>query len=502
MVPVDYKYKTTPYDHQREVFELTRDREYYGLFWEQGTGKTKPIIDTAAWLYEKGAIDTLLVIAPNGVHRNWTVKEIQAHLPDRVMRHTTAFTYHSSKARTKRAKKEAADSLAAKGLLIVAMSYDSITTEAGKDYAKQVLKTRKCLYVLDESTRIQNVKSKRAKVILASGLHAPYRRILTGTPVASGPFAIYSQFRFLSPSYWKTKRLGSYTMFKNYFARWREGRQADSGRVFPILVNYQYLDELQNIIKNDSSRVLKKDVLDLPPKVYGKLFFEMSPKQKKLYEALKKNYIAEMENGSIVTGAMALTRMLRLQQITCGYVAVDEPSGAYVDDVEEFTTKLVEIESAKKNPRLRLLLDAVEDLPHKAIIWARFSKDIDMICAALGDTAVRFDGACGVDERAHALESFQDGLHGDAKFLVANAQAAGTGLTLTAAKTVIYYNNSFKLEERLQSEDRAHRIGQDQKVQYLDIVAEDTMDEYIIDALKDKLDLSDQITGDKLREWL
>jgi SNF2 family DNA or RNA helicase len=185
-----------------------------------------------------------------------------------------------------------------------------------------------------------------------------------------------------------------------------------------------------------------------------------------------------------VTAPMAMVRLLRLQQITCGFVPTDD------DELEEFEGK---------NPRLDLLEEICDGLGHSAIIWARFRRDIDLIMQRLGDRAVRYDGSTSDDDRAKAKERFQAG---EVQFFVGNPAAAGTGLTLHKAKTVIYASNSFKLTDRLQSEDRAHRIGQDNQVVYIDLIAPGTVDEHIVRALRDKRDIAGILTGDQLKEWM
>ena len=493
-----YEFKTKPFDHQLRVFNETKDTPWFAIFWEQGTGKSKLTLDTAGHLFDKGEIDCLFVVAPNGVHRNWTSEEIGNHWNDDLLAQVQTFTYHASKAKTQKHAKAAEDVLKHKGLAVIAMSYDALITKAGKPFAKQVLTKRRCLYVLDESARIKNPKARRTKTILASAKYAQYKRILTGTPVANGPFDVYAQMKFLEADYWKPRGLGNYTMFKNYFGIWFP--MEVNGRTFPKLSEYQNLEFLKQMIDPNSSRVLKEDVLDLPPKLYSKRFFAMSPKQAKLYQQLRDEFMAEFEGGLTITADLAITRMLRLQQITCGYVQVEKEKLAADGLSYDIEKEIKDIEPT--NERTALLYDILEDLPHKAIIWARFRRDIDMICKHLGDRAVRIDGKVGPDERAAAVDSFQHCQHGNAQFLVANQQAASEGYTFTQAKTVVYYNNSFKLTERLQSEDRAHRIGQNTSVQYIDIVAEDTLDERIIDALRGKLDIANQITGDGLKDWI
>lgn len=497
-----YEFRTDPYQHQREVFEDTWDREYFAIFWEPGTGKTKLILDTASLLRLEGEIECLFVLAPNGVHRNWVVEEISKHVPEAILKDTMSFSYQTSKAKTKRHKLAAQRVIDHDGFTIVAQSYDGFVTKEGKKFAQKVLKGRRCLYVLDESSRIKTPKATRTVTVLNSSKFGKYRRILTGTPVTNGPFDIYSQMRFLDPNFWKPHGLGSYFLFKNYFANWQKGYDSNTGREFPILVNYKNLEELHDIIQPFSSRVTKEDVLDLPPKLYNKRFFDMGKEQSRMYREIKEDYATMTEDGDLISAEMALTRLLRLQQITCGYVPVehfvqDEDDPFFMKTIKE--VKMIDL--PKKNGRLKLLLEVLDDLSHKAIVWARFTPDIDMICDALGDNCVRYDGKTTDDQRLAAIKGFQDDPDGP-QFFIGNARAAGIGITLTAAKTVVYYNNTFVLEDRLQSEDRPHRIGQDTAVNYIDIVANDTVDDHIIDALRDKLDVANMVNGDRVKEWI
>jgi SNF2 family DNA or RNA helicase len=183
---------------------------------------------------------------------------------------------------------------------------------------------------------------------------------------------------------------------------------------------------------------------------------------------------------------LAITQLLRFQQITSGFVPLDD------ETILQF----------EKNPRLEMLTDIVEDTTGKMIIWAKFSLEITTILGALkelGVEAVRYDGQTSAEERGEAITRFQNGT---ARAFVANPAAAGEGLTLHAATTVIYYSNSFKLTDRLQSEDRAHRIGQHHPVTYIDLVGTDTVDEKIVDALRNKLDIASVVTGDTAKAWI
>ena len=478
-----FKFHTKPFEHQRSTFEAIKDEEAFAIFWEQGTGKSKLAIDKCAYLYEKGEIDSVLVIAPNGVHINWITDEIPRHLAP--MDGLKTISYLSKKIGTQKHLRPVMDVIKNPGFSWLAMSYDALVTDKGKKYAAMFLKSRKCMMIIDEATRIKTPGAKRTRTVLTAAKHAKYRLMLTGTPVANGPLDLYSLMRYIEPDFWKPHHLSTYTAFKHYFGVWK--KQVAQGRHFEILVAYRNVDELYHMIQWCSHRVLKEDVLDLPPKLYSNHYVEMTPAQKALYETMKDEFMVWLDSGELVTAPLAIVRMLRLQQITCGYIPWD--------NAEQGEVKLI----GDKNPRLDALLQICEDLPHQAIIWARFRKDIDLITEALGDECVRYDGSTSDEERIWARDTFQDG---GRKFFVANPAAAGEGLTLHSAKSVVYYNNSFKLQDRLQSEDRAHRIGQDQSVHYIDLVSPDTIDQHISSALRRKLNISAQILGDKLKEWI
>lgn len=488
----EYQFKTTPFKHQAALFKATCNKPYFGLFWEQGTGKTKPTIDSASYLFENNEIDGLLLVAPNGVHLNWLTDEIPTHMPDRVRKKTFQMLFQSGKAGTKKFKQRSKELLEHKGLAVLAISYDGFMTKAGKKLVWDFLRLRRCFFVLDEAHYIKSPGAKRTKSILASGKYAPYKRILTGTPVAQGPFDIYSQVKFLSPDFWIDRNLGSFQAFKRYFGVWLTAQEVkdemgyDPG--YDKLLEYKNVDRLEGYLKMLGDRLTKDDAgLDLPPKLYSKRYFEMTSIQKKAYDELVDEYTTELENGETVEATLAIVRLLRLQQIVCGYITTDS------EDEDPI------VMLGNHNPRLDLCLEICEALPHKAIIWARFTKDIEQLMFALGDKACRYDGKISDAECAKSKEDFQNG---DKQFFIANQSKGATGLTLTTAKTVIYYSNNFKLVDRLQSEDRAHRIGQEHPVNYIDLVCEGTVDGKIVDSLRSKFNIAAQITGDVLKEWI
>jgi SNF2 family DNA or RNA helicase len=319
-----------------------------------------------------------------------------------------------------------------------------------------------------------------------AGRRAKYKRILTGTPVANGPFDVYSQLKFLDEGYWKEKGFASYEAFRTYFGVWEQAITG-TGQRFNRCVRYRNLEQLHSLVQGIASRVTKEEVLDLPPKLYTKRYHELSSAQEAAYVALRDQLMMELDSGELLTTELVVVRLLRLQQVLSGFLPTE--SG--------FPTWLVEPDD---NPRLKILKEILDEAPAKVIVWARFRNDVDLITNALGEEAVRYDGSTSEEKRLEARERFQNDER--TRYFVGNPAAAGEGLTLHAASTVVYYSNSFNLTHRLQSEDRAHRIGQRSPVTYVDLIAAKTVDEHIVRKLRHKLDLASKITGDEVRTWL
>ena len=476
----EFHFHTTPFKHQRDEFFHSRDRKNYAILWEQGTGKSKLLLDQVAWLYDQEEVDGVLLVAPNGVHRNWIVDQIPEHW-DAEERPIRTFLWSASRAGTQASRREFDEMLVFPGLAFFAINYDALNTDKGYAACEKFLKTHQAVMVLDESHRIKTPGAKRTKKALKLGAFAKYKRILTGTVVGNSPFDVYSQFGFLDP---KVLGHNSFFTFKNRYGVF-EQRFAGTHK-YQKLLRYRNVEELQGLIAHHSSRVTKDDVLDLPPKLYQKRYFQMSPEQARLYENLREEFIVELKNGLTLTASLALVRMLRLQQITCGYLPIEGETQAIADT----------------NPRLLALLDLLEDYEdQKVIIFARFTEDIRQIEAALPQgSCVSYYG----DTDDEAREAAKDRLKNDpsCRYFVANPQTASEGLNLFAASVVVYYSNSFKLLERLQSEDRIHRIGQTRNCTYIDLVAPDTVDDRIVAALREKKNIAAMINGDTLGEWI
>ena len=237
-----------------------------------------------------------------------------------------------------------------------------------------------------------------------------------------------------------------------------------------------------------SYRVLKKDCLDLPEKTYTIRYVSMTEDQRKMYDELRHEALTLLDSGDLVTAQNVMTQMLRLQQVLSGHLMTDDG-------------ELVELQTK----RLEALLDVVEESSGKIIIWSRFRNDIQRIGKLLEEKyplqSASYYGDTPDDERQEIVTRFQDPDSG-LRFFIGNPQTAGYGLTLTEANTVIYYANDFNLETRIQSEDRCHRIGQTNPVTYIDLITENTIDEKIVKALRNKIDLGAVVLGEEAREWL
>lgn len=498
-----FKFHTAPYDLQRAVFEATKDRAAYGLFWEMGTGKTWIAINTAAWLYQTGKIDAIFVIAPTDIHANWDVpgEGIQRHLLPDLLDASARLVWRSSKARNKSFQAQLSALLSHKrGMRWLFMGFDALLTEPGFDAAQAFLSTYRCLWIMDEAGRINNPQSRRTKRAMKLRDRAPYRRPMTGSPVTEKPFNAYSLVHWINPSYWRQNGLGNYQGFKHHFGLWRRIRVAGGREVEVQKTNkdgrpmYQNLEDLAKMLKPISSRVLLADMVDLPPKVYTRYYYDMSSKQEAHYRRLEKEFMTWYDENScpdpenpearlLMTSAdLAIVRQMRLQQIALGYLVSDE---------REFT--LIE----ERPPGLQLLEELLEDLTQPAIIWGRFRMDTELITKMLGARAVRYDGTVNAEGRAKAVAALQGGT---AQFFVATQSTAGEGLTLTAAKHAFYYSNTWRLTEREQSEARNHRIGQTgSSVQYGDLIARNTICEDILDSLVHKQEVSAVAMGDRIR---
>ena len=367
-------------------------------------------------------------------------------------------------------------------LHILCMNVESFSTSKGVEFAAKFLSCHKTMLVVDESTTIKNREAKRSKNICKLALHSKYRRILTGSPVTKSPLDLFSQCEFLR------SELLDHSSFYTFRQRYAIMRKMNfGGRSVEIPVGYRNLPELSEKLKAFSYRVLKDECLDLPSKTFMKRVIQLSPDQSKAYNQMKQLALAYL-NGKSMTTATVLTQLMRLQQITCGHFKADDG-----------TTQEI------KNNRIDELLNVLHEVKGKAVIWAHWQIDVNLIIKALEK---EFGNGCCVDyfgltpqqERQTNIKKFQE--DPNVRFFVGTPQTGGYGITLTAASTMIYYSNGYDLEKRQQSEARIDRIGQKHPMTYIDIMCENTVDERIVKSLRKKVDIATQIMGEELKAWI
>jgi SNF2 family DNA or RNA helicase len=476
---MNYKFKTKPYEHQLTALEKSWNKENFAYFMEMGTGKTKVLIDNIAMLYDKGKIDGALIIAPKGVVKTWYEQELPTHLPNHIENVTVLWQANITKG-----QQEKLESLfeIESAIHILIMNVEALSTEKGVKFASKFINSHKAMMAIDESTTIKTPTARRTKNIIGIGKHAKYKRIMTGSPITKNPLDLYTQCEFLDP--WLLD-FSSYYAFRNRYAEMKTMHLR--GRSIQVVEKFQNLDELSDTVKQFSYRVLKEDCLDLPPKNFIKRHITLTPAQKKVYEQMKKAAMAVL-NGKVSTTMTVLTQLMRLHQITCGHFTADDGSEQNVE-----------------SNRMKELMSILEETEGKAIIWANYQKDIKGIIEEIikkygPGSVVDYYGLTPQEDRQDNIRKFQNNTN--CRFLVGTPQTGGYGITLTQANTVVYYSNGYDLEKRLQSEDRAHRIGQKKNVTYIDIIAEDTVDEKIVKALRDKINIASEVLGEELREWI
>jgi SNF2 family DNA or RNA helicase len=456
------------------------DKENFAYFMEMGTGKSKVLLDNAAVLYDRGLINGLLLIAPKGVYKNWFDSEIPVHLPDHI--HKKVVLWKTSDKSKK--QKEILNTLFKTGtdLHILIMNVETFSTGDGTAFAQKFLSCHKTMIAIDESTTIKTPTSNRTKNILKLSDDAKYRRILTGSPVTKSPLDLYSQCLFLDP--WLLGHQSYYT----FRARYSIVKKIQvNGRHIEVVVGYKNLGELSDKIKPFSKRILKEDCLDLPEKTFVKHYVELTKEQQKVYNQMKQEAIAFLD-GKMQSSATVMTQLMRLHQITCGHFTADDGT------IKDLPCS-----------RLTELMNVLENIEGKTIIWSHYTHDVKRIIKEIKkvygeDSVVDYYGATDTDARSANIKKFQT--DDKCRFFVGTTHTGGYGITLTAGSNMVYFSNGYDLEKRQQSEARIDRIGQTRKMTYIDIMAQDTIDERIVKALRTKVNIANAIMDEDLKDWI
>jgi hypothetical protein len=477
--------RMAPFPHQEEAFRLGAPKKAFAYLMDMGTGKSKAFIDDCAFHFARGDIDRVLVIAPNGVHEQWVDDALEEHwplsLPIRAEAVLTGDTFQKGGKVHKRRPDFMANPAPSPGeCLWLTVNIENIEVEEirrgqSKEWrltglAEELvpfLEAGRAMIGIDESHKIKNHKAKRTIACWKLGKLAKFRRIMTGTPVAKGLEDYYAQFRFLDPGI-----IGVWSMsgFQQQFCTM-------GGFDNRVITGYRDTGEFHTRIAPYSYRVEKDDVLGLPPKLFSKRTCELTAQQRRIYAELRDELMTELSNGRIITTQQAMSKFLRLQQVTQGFLPLDPEA--------------TEFEVIPTN-RVEPLMELVEQAPGNVVVWARFQEDITRLMALLGSEAVRYDGQ-NTGDREEVKERW---LLGTARIFVGNPQAGGTGLdwinrSPRPPSTVIYYSNSYASLDRWQSEDRTHRMGTRGTVNYYDIICRGTTDAAILRNLKRKRDISD-----------
>jgi len=535
------KYLTEPYKHQIDGYKKLYGKEYGALFMEMGTGKSKLAIDIAVNLYLEGKINAVLIIAPNGVHRQWADEQIPIHCPIALKK----MVWSSKKGRLYQNMLEEFITIPMQKIKFFCTNVDVFSSDNHLRTFVEFLLNHNVLLIVDESTRIKNPKAirtfnicyrlcrlkKQGKRIVEVLPLSKYRLILTGTMITNSPYDLWSMFEFLKHNYFECNYYSFKTRYgieirdshpgtgrqflrnikyseiqsiRRYYVKgktvdeigWIMGTSAKNIQFIidnpSLKVPYKHLDELKEKINQDSFIIRKEDCLDLPPKVYEQLFVEMNPEQKRIYKELKNELVSTYEEEEL-TVMNKVSLIGRLQQITGGFFPYTEGEKKKVFLISNF------------NPKLKVLKRDLEETGNEIIIiWARFVAELKLIYSELSKTFPEkrielYYGGTYQEDRAQIIKDFKKG---DVDILIANQRTAGVGLNLQKSHFHYFFSNSYSLEDRLQAEDRSHRVGQDCSVLYKDIIIKDTVDEKVHEVLKRKKDLLEYFRDNTLREFL
>lgn len=477
--------------HQTEALAASKDRDFFAYFMDPGTGKTRVTLKDAWREFEAGRIDAVLVLAPNNVKDQWVkwdhmkenaddVDEVTKHLGDKLARIIKGLWVSSAHGDDKKswAEFEQAINRRHHKLIVLSINYEALLIEQFFDFLKEFCKEYRVLVVADESTRIGRPGSRRTKRAIKLADLSVQRRIDTGTPVIKSPMKIYSQARFLSPNALPFK---SQFSFRNRYCNMGgfQGRQ---------ILSYKNLDELAGLVAKWSFRKRKDECLDLPPQLFLKRRVYMTPEQTKAYNTMREEFFAQIRDDEI-TAPIVLTQIMRLQQITGGYLAKDGRD--------------IEIIEPKRNPKLMMAYELMEDADKQVVVWSRFRAELQGLSTLLKPgTFFEFHGGVPKNERAGIKAAF---LHGDRQFLLGTRETGGIGINqLVGANRVISTSSSFDTEQRVQGDDRTHRIGSEQHkdITYFDILVPNTVDMKVQKVLRGDTQISAKVLRETWREWI
>lgn len=442
----------------------------FGELFEMGCGKTLTTIAVAGALYNLGKIDRVLVVAPTSVCSVWP----------HDLNQFAAFPWEARVLLGDKKKRlKALNELKnwpLKALRIAVINYESTHRDG---IFEALAAYRPDLIVCDESQRIKNPSAAQSKALHKLGDAAPFRMILSGTPVQNNAVDLYSQYRFLDPAVYGA----NFYAFKNRYC-------IMGGYGQHQIVGYRNMDELVEKEHSVAYRVTKEECLDLPQQTFINRYVQFTDAEQAIYEQLRKSSFLELETGENVTATTILTMYLRLMQLTGGFLTADE------------STRPKQVNTAKLDALADIVDDYVVDAGKKLVIFARFRAEIAAIENLLRLRKIQYGSIYGdvpMEERGKIVEDFQT--NPDTKVFVAQIQTAGLGITLHAASTAVFYSYDYNYANYAQALARIHRIGQRLPVTYIHLVVDGSIDEKILAALENKEDMAKTVV-DSWREVL
>jgi hypothetical protein len=471
-IETTYTPRTASYAHQERAISLALQNRHFGLFMEQGTGKTKVAIDVASTRFLKGEITGILVISPKGVHRQWIESQIPTHCG--IKTNCVFWPLPTTQRAVPPVLLPSRDAMA-----VFSLNIDAIRSDRAAELCAAYINAHKgrILMIVDESHLIKNHTTHRWIAANRLGKLCAYRMIMTGTPIAKDLSDEWAQMKWLDETIVGIRYI---TAFRNTYCLMGgfEGRE---------VIGHRNLVQFRKKVDPFTFRATK-DEIGILPKLYDQWKFDLTIQQKKMIASIKEDLIASISSGQITTASNAALKIMRIQQISNGFI-VNEDGGAHLI-----------FENLIQNPRIIALLEFLQSREGKVIIWCRFVQDILMVKEAIGDDAVVYYGAVSDNDRQAAVKAFlaDDG----PRCFVANPATGGTGLNLQGnCRTVVYFSNSDNSIERWQSEDRTHRIGTVGSVVYTDLIAKGSTDLRILANLRRKKGVSDMVLGE-IQNWL
>lgn len=456
-VELDIPLKTKLYDHQKKAAKIGITLDSSALLMEQGTGKTLAAIAVATYRYLKGQIKRILIIAPKSVLPEWE-RQFAEHT---YIEHNVVALY-GKREKKERILQEWKDTDGLQGVII---NYESVWR-----LEDELKKWKPDMIICDESQKIKNARAKQSRAVIRLGKLAKYRMILTGTPVTQNPLDIFSQYLFLDPSIFGT----SFTSFRNRYA-------VMGGFNNYQIIKFKNLEELAEKAHSIAYRVTKEEALDLPDVIHQNVYAELEPKAMKLYREMAEQSLVKIGDEK-VTAPIVLTQLMKLQQIAGGFVKTEDE-------------RIIQVSKAKLEVLRELVEDLVNGQGKKLVIFARFIQEIKAISEILDKLDIKHHVLTGqTKNRGDIIQDFQN--NPETKVFIINPKAGGTGITLTAADTAIFYSKDYSLEAYLQAIARIHRIGQTKKVTYIHIIARGTVDEAVTNRLNKKQDLATTVVDD------